>query len=963
MIDYQRTIDNIRSILASTKPPSKENVAVVALEYSTACEAVNERLGKSGQLLRDGLRSEAIQQCEMEPNVLGLVATLDFPELPAWVALLQLNGLDAPPPLLVDVAADLNEAYAQEQPLMTLLRRHRLLALSRSPLRDRIVTLRKLATLDANNAVWRDDLRVYEQTRQQEIRRAVEQEYKQGNVVALEELTHDVRSSDWLEPPPAGLVQQVSDAHARLVRQRARSELPQLELQLNEAFAQCDAGRGRNLRDRWNKCASLAHLSQDDALYERAAPALEWLDQQERAATDQAAYDANVAELERALNDGEGIGDLQNRAYAILKSERPIPPALEQRLRNRVADLKVAKSRRIRMVVTAVTVVVALAGAGIGYAIVSRRHAEQLATHINTVETLIEQKKHAEAQQYLDQLATSAPGLASDPEIQKLSGELAKWAREEQARRENFRSLIEAAEQAGDEQPDRKALEAASLLATSNQEKARVQKLRNMIAEADRRRQLERDQNFSQQLAELNGRIDALDQVKPDEQVLTEIYRAIVTLIARSSDISAEPLDLAKKTQERTEGLRKSIERQNEMEASLARIDRHVGTHEDFKRELEQFVGAFPGSAQEADFTRVIAEASLWNDIDAWNRFIEQWHMTDVAHLDTAHAKQMLDAATEILSDHDGHPAARELQRRLPYLEAMCRRADGGSLQGSLNELFTDSLVAGLWMVETTDDKRNVTRYYMIAPPPEASERNSLQVAYILDFSRTAKHRKQIPINEITYKGQAPQSIVAKKSMDELAKLKDALWESVFTKLITIIYSDKQLEPVLKVLFLQKVLDVASQGSESVAVAFAPFKEVLGSVEIDSAAPWMDWKNENAQHARTLALDLLNRLPALQHLKEEVATNLKSFRSSIGVSYDCIGWLARDMDGKWQCHLTDRASKNCALMVAQPKADAGFTWAAIGHVESGKVVLDRLNSSSLVQGRPVFAIKSHSGTN
>ncbi len=96
-------------------------------------------------MLKAGLRSEAIQQCEVEPNLLDVVATLDFPERDYWVQLLNQYGHPSSGPLLMDVAADLNEAYAEEQPLETLLDRHRLLALAHSPLRLRIKTLRQLA--------------------------------------------------------------------------------------------------------------------------------------------------------------------------------------------------------------------------------------------------------------------------------------------------------------------------------------------------------------------------------------------------------------------------------------------------------------------------------------------------------------------------------------------------------------------------------------------------------------------------------------------------------------------------------------------------------------------------------------------------------------------------------------------------------------------------------------------------
>ena len=204
-----------------------------------------------------------------------------------------------------------------------------------------------------------------------------------------------------------------------------------------------------------------------------------------------------------------------------------------------MTDLKLAKSRRVRLVVTAVAVAVALVGCGIGYGIFSHRQAEQIATHVSTFQTLIEQRNYEEAQKHFDQLTTSAPSIASDPQIQKLSAELARRVREEQARRANFRGLIEATDQAGDEQPDRKLVEAARRLATSDSEKARVLKLENMIAEADRRQQADRDQDFLRQLKELNARIDVTDQVKPDEQALAEARHALATLITQNSGISA----------------------------------------------------------------------------------------------------------------------------------------------------------------------------------------------------------------------------------------------------------------------------------------------------------------------------------------------------------------------------------------------------------------------------------------
>ena len=62
-----------------------------------------------------------------------------------WRALLTARGIAQPPALQTDVAGEINEAYAIEEPLAALLRRHRWHALARSPLNKRIGILRQMA--------------------------------------------------------------------------------------------------------------------------------------------------------------------------------------------------------------------------------------------------------------------------------------------------------------------------------------------------------------------------------------------------------------------------------------------------------------------------------------------------------------------------------------------------------------------------------------------------------------------------------------------------------------------------------------------------------------------------------------------------------------------------------------------------------------------------------------------------
>ena len=113
MLDYQRILDDVHAVLDSggDRP---DLLRETAADYRAACEEANERLRRCEGLLRRGLRSEAIQQAETEPVLLDVVAQLDFSDRQAWCNLLAQHGIAPPPLLAIELAAELNEAYAVE---------------------------------------------------------------------------------------------------------------------------------------------------------------------------------------------------------------------------------------------------------------------------------------------------------------------------------------------------------------------------------------------------------------------------------------------------------------------------------------------------------------------------------------------------------------------------------------------------------------------------------------------------------------------------------------------------------------------------------------------------------------------------------------------------------------------------------------------------------------------------------
>src|SRR4051812_2303438 len=126
MPEYQQVVDNIRAILGAVDQTRTDEMAALATAYASLCRETNDRLRRCVDYLHRGLQSEAIHLANTQPALLDMVAALDMPELPEWETLSSTYEMTRPPRLMLEAAAELNEAYALEQPLQSLLKRHRL---------------------------------------------------------------------------------------------------------------------------------------------------------------------------------------------------------------------------------------------------------------------------------------------------------------------------------------------------------------------------------------------------------------------------------------------------------------------------------------------------------------------------------------------------------------------------------------------------------------------------------------------------------------------------------------------------------------------------------------------------------------------------------------------------------------------------------------------------------------------
>ncbi len=647
MSEYQQVVDGINTILVSETETSTDDLSSLNGQYMAAVKDINRRLRECRDRLQKGHRAEAIQLCEAEPNLLDTVAELDFPERDVWVEYVRQYELPAPPQLLIDVAAEINEAYSAEQPLAGLMRQHRLHALAHGPLPRRIEIMRKIARQDRQNPIWEGDLREYERVRINQVLDEVERAGKETNLSRLAALEKELRSPDWLQPPPTALWQRTIELHTRVRTMYARDGLEKVAKQLSSAHADLDAAQGREHRQRWNTLAAIGITQPNDPLLELVAPALEWLENEDERERARAEYDAALDALRRALDEAANRSTLERCSHAVARYEWGVPPILKRRLDERIRFLEIAAIRRFRLILVSVVIGGASLAGLIAGTLIHQLHREEVAKHAAALGALIEDKKLTEAEAYLTDIKERAPQIFRSAEVQKLQGELDVALSEERGRKKQFDELLTAVKRILDGEFTWESLSQAAVLlqdaektSRNSEEKAQVKQYELEFPEKQSRLQKEVDDRFTKALAELRngvanvqnndpGKMEELvrkaKELRGQRHVSPELRGQVVPLIARLTALIGQ----------HTEAM-KELSRLHDVTASVGNRDR-------FKSALETYAKEFTDRPRALHFKQVAErESETWKGMALWDSMIQNVSRLDLRYEEPAKAAGLL---------------------------------------------------------------------------------------------------------------------------------------------------------------------------------------------------------------------------------------------------------------------------------------------------------------------------------
>jgi hypothetical protein len=962
MLDYQRIVEEIQAAVQSQGTLDWDLLRDASAEYAAACDEVNVRLDRIARLLRQGLRSEAIQLADHEPPLLDGAAILDFPELPEWIQLLAVNGMVPPPAIRIDAAAELNAAYAAEAPLQSLMKSHRLLALSRAPLAARIQVLRSIRRVDQMTPIWTEDLRILETARHQELQREVESCVARRDLARLDGLCQELTYPAWIHHPGRDIVERATRIRQTLAAAIAKEELREIEQVLSAAYSAFDVVGGGAARERWNQRSIVAALAPTDELAIRAAPALAWLAEQDHREARDREFAASLAGLEQGLENEADRSTLERLFHTTQRFDEKLPDLVQRRYYERIRQFETAGRRRFVVMVAAVLGGLLLAGGVTGWVLYRNAEYSRTVASAKQLAQLIDNNQWQQAEDYFTTLQAQQPLIAARPEMQGQLARLKGLQAKEKDRRDTFLMHLERAQDSDSSRPDLLALVEAKKLAATSAEKSEVAKLDAQFTEQERQRQRQRDEQFESHFGKILSDVEATEtdldrMVSRDSIKLNELLAEIDALEKRAPGVSQALLAQLQPLRLRIVRLKKEDADRLAQQSALAKLTEAVGKPAAYTSALNDFAARFPDSPLGDELQLVAGEAPLWEELQQWSDFLSDTRFAERAKIPPAVAKQLSLRGKELLSNAGQCPLANGFQNRQEFLEAIANRAmeKGETRVDVLQEVFDDVFIAGLSCVETKSGER----YYLAKDFNLflATGADPVPFEYVtgFDLETVAKRLKKA---EVIRHGPAPQSRLTTTARVNLKLARDGEWEKGMYSLMRSIIEQSDADPLLRVILLQRVLETGQQGSRSLKVAFSSTAERLKSADVDVTANWLLPNDAAAQAARAKSKALLEAIGDISEQAKAAAELLRNDTADLPPRPKWIGWLRPAEANSWTCECPRPPGEgNLYAIHWQTRAPGSeVQWDRIGTWSSVGVEWDLTKSNAFAAGRPVYLV-------
>jgi|GEM_PF-3788000 len=965
MTQHREIIDNIRGFLSSSQQVRTPPPVEWAKDYAKLCGDANDRLRKGADALKRGLRGDALQIAEAEPDLLDLVVALDFPDAAKWRGVCERFDLPRPPVLLIESAAALNAAYATEQPLQSLMAYHRVLALARAPLRERLMVMQRIEKLDPTNTFWDDDIRTFERARFEEMRAQLPAALKAGDATAVSQLRDEATASTWRSPVPQELHRSLQDAAARL----AEAALRQLSPKLNAAYSAMAYEECKILLGKWQELITATRLAVPVDLQEQVEPIRGWVHEEDQRREQHIAFEKACNSLQQTLDTDQPTPAIERAYHAAINFHLDLPEELELRHSRRMATRALALRNRRRLLYTAIT-----AGFTIALATIAIIVYQSLLTHeIDDAQKIlaealadVQQGQVEKGQALRKQLVEQHARIVGNPLIIKALIDLDSSVAADRQRASDFQQHMKAATAAGVEHPDEADLQRAISLAKTPVETTQVEQLKGDIRDFNAKAQAEIDQQFAADGAAISAEIET--------QLTPQLMASNLTGFSNQLAVLSNKVDSLRQRNRVSEGLRQAqlasldavlgqrgqrIEHVQALQTALQHLRECGSSAEAHMGGIKQFIAEFPEDPHCADFQRAIAAFTAEQAIESWSNLGRHWSFQ---MLPTSY-KSAQDRVADVqryLSQYPTTPLAGQIQAYLAYLnKGLEVSSPNGVLKEGLRKLVTNPLVHDLRCVDTSNGLRFFVADRTFVDHSDINGKSSGQSFPAItspDMTKPSKVEltlKDGNLLKATIPIVSPQAAFAAAVENHLDAFDYSDWEAFGLDVTQELLNRQDIDPILQAILLQHILTLnQAVGEWSGQDQFGKVVSALAKQNVDDMQ-WLDPRIPPTTDTLKKLRASIDTLPPLPKTRALLLQRRDAILKAAQVNLAGEGILLHNDTGY---EVVSKAPVTTGQIIWAIGADSQLV--TVGGVKDGRWLLDPDQARLVPDGSLVFIVSA-----
>ncbi len=959
--------DQIRKQLEQPDGLTIEALSPLADEYGRETAKVNARLSECTQLLRKGLRSEAIQRAFMKPNVLDWSARLDFSEFDDWLEILQFYGITVPTLLDRDAAQELQEAIVDEQPLEELLRQHRRLAIAKAPLSWRLRVLRRLGEIDSVNVVWREDQEQWESVRLKQIPSELKDAIESKSLVSVQNICDELNKSKWAVAPPQDLCKRASKAANSFLHAEQSLQLQAIADQLHAAYAEGNEPSAAKQYRAWIDLVNDMRSPAASELTQSVEPAMEWL----RSCTEDrqkiAKHEKASASLEVALQKKSTLADIQRSYYDVASLQMGVDPILEQRYHSRVSELQHASKRRLQLGIAAISLTAMTVMIALGLWQWNQTYRKAVDDASSRLTALINADELSEADSIVKKLTHQAPQIAKSPELVAVVGKLKVKQDAEAVRAERAANAIAAAQSDDPTKIDIGKLINAEKLAKTPEEKMEIQKVR-------RAWDLHEQEMVNIQFEAIRTRVQAVEDRLVEIQKMkladvseTELQSTLIDLnklsveFPRGANRAGKILELAA---ERALSLRDSVRKQRrdmQLRQQAMKGMRESKNIEAFQNEMKRFAENLPGDPGATELAEALRESEHWKHADAWNVWCKSLSDSLAGGLSPTELTKIVANHTTIANGLGDVPITATAVK---VLEAQLAVSDQRSTSlTALLEDLNNAVIADLITIfeASSTDARVGTRRFMTwdarAENDEAIKKQASKSKVVLpvvsdNLGASSNVSFSGKITVLDEPRASIRKITRRLDTNRSSVLED--WEGGLTLAMQDIVNGKNVDSQIKEILLTRLVKAAREGSIAMRDAFKDLEEKLND-RPEKRALWFNSSVMNDTIEDDVSVSFQEAIKQVDILRRKTNQTLSQLAANKLV---WVGAMLRDSNGKIEAWLyrDDVPDGEIVSIIPNVQLANSARIVTVGRVNGKRASLSGGVETALA-GRPLYWIR------